>query len=342
MTNLFFISSPLHFLEACNLAFQTRGDKNLAIIISKNTDAAARFERTIRANLTNFDHCIVLTENKKASKLSARKALMQSIKELVDLHSPQAIYTGNDRRIEFQFAMHCARQINPSAEGIYMDDGAISYLGHKSISNIFHRFIDPFLKKIVYGTWWNNALTTGASKWISTCYLAFPEKAHPLLSHKNLKPIDGEVFAREDFQKIGLSLLDNQSGEIAKLKNLKALFCLPVDDEFKTEQAVFLNARDRFLSDLDASEIAVKAHPRSTLDDSIKQDFDGCLILPKSIGFEALLPLLGKQTKIIGTASTALLTSRWLRPELAVASLNRSNDPRLNQLFDNLGISSVH
>lgn len=340
MTNLFFISSPLHFLIACNLASERADAKNIAVIISKNAESARIFEKTVASGLTDFATSKLLLE-KKGAKLSSRKALFHEIEQLVNSEQPTSIFTGNDRRIEFQYAMHSARKINPATNGVYMDDGAVSYLGHKSINSVFHRYIDPFLKKIVYGSWWNNALTTGASNWVSCCYLAFPDLAHPLLTSKSLKPINPDGFVSEAFSKIGSTLLEGQLTS-TDLADSKALFCLPVDDEFLENKSLFLRTWEQLKKELRAEEIAIKAHPRSKLDSAIAALFPGSVILPKSVGFEALLPLLNKQTKIMGTASTSLLTARWLRPEIEVYSLTKSSSPKLTELFEAVNVKSLN
>ena len=140
---------------------------------------------------------------------------------------PDRIFTGSDRRMEFQFAMYQARKANDQVEGIYIDDGTVSYLGHKSIHSIFHKYIDPLLKKLIYGSWWKNALTTGSSAWISTAYLAVPQDAHPLLKNKQLIALDQNIFVSKEFLQVNAFLIEKyhelKAIDFLKIKNTKCI-----------------------------------------------------------------------------------------------------------------------
>jgi hypothetical protein len=90
-----------------------------------------------------------------------------------------------------------------------------------------------------------------------------------------------------------------------------------------------------------AEEIAVKAHPRSKEDDIVASLFFGALQIKKYIGMEMLMPQLKENVLIIGDQSTALLTAKWLRPELHILTLSKENtNPKLSELFKLLGIQS--
>jgi len=172
MTNYFFISSPLHFFIATNLAISHQGDNNIAIFISKNEETAQQYSKATRHCTDIFQQTYELSVDDEQAKFSKRKVRFAQLKALISSTIPDRIFTGSDRRMEFQFAMHQASKVNAEVEGIYIDDGTVSYLGHKSINSIVHQYIDPTLKKLIYGLWWKNPLTTGSSSWISKAYLA--------------------------------------------------------------------------------------------------------------------------------------------------------------------------
>ena len=190
MINYFFISSPLHFFVATNLAISHKNDTNIAIFISKNEKTAQQYAKASQQFKNIYQQTYDLTINHDQPKYTQRKKCFAQIKDLVSSNLPDRIFTGSDRRIEFQFAMFQARKLNTSVEGIYIDDGIVSYLGHKSINSIFHKYIDPTLKKFVYGFWWKNALTIGSSSWITKAYLAVPKDAISLLQTKELIQLD--------------------------------------------------------------------------------------------------------------------------------------------------------
>ena len=194
MKNYYFISSPLHLFIASNLAIENQGQENIAVIVSKKLDLAKSFTLAIEQVKGLFQETVSLANDKGLGKIQHRREVMKRIDVLFASDSSKQIYTGNDRRVEFQYAMHVASQSGRRATGIYMDDGAVSYTGHKSMHSFAHRFLDPFLKKLIYGAWWKNALTIGSSDWISKAYLAFPEHAHVLLKGKALRRINAELF----------------------------------------------------------------------------------------------------------------------------------------------------
>jgi len=202
MINYFFISSPLHFFIATNLAISHKNDKNIALFISKNEQTAKQYAKATTHFNDIFQETYDLTINDEQKKFKQRKLRFEQIEKIIESTPPNRIFTGSDRRMEFQFAMHQARRVDSKVEGIYIDDGTVSYLGHKSINSVFHKVIDPQLKKLVYGSWWQNALTTGSSNWISKAYLAVPKDAHPLLQTKELIALDQSVFSSDEFLQV--------------------------------------------------------------------------------------------------------------------------------------------
>jgi hypothetical protein len=87
--------------------------------------------------------------------------------------------------------------------------------------------------------------------------------------------------------------------------------------------------------------IGVKYHPRSQGEDFLALSNIGVeVIVPTEFAFEFCLPSLSNEVHIIGDVGTALFTSKWLRPDVAVTAVLDENDPfqktfiALNQLFD--------
>jgi len=342
MINYFFISSPLHFFIATNLAISHSNDTNIAILISKNEQTAKQYAKATQHNEKIFQQTYELSINEDRPKFSQRKLSFTQIKELVSSTLPDRIFTGSDRRMEFQFAMYQARKLNTNVEGIYMDDGTVSYLGHKSINSIFHRHIDPLLKKLVYGFWWKNALTTGSSHWISKAYLAKPEDAHPLLKSKELIALNQEIFSSDEFLEVNDFLIEKY--EILNSINfnqIKAVLCLP-NESFYLKSPLFLEQiKKSILKRFQPNEIAIKAHPKSNKMALLSQVFPDSILLPNDLGMELLLPKLSDETSIIGDVSTALLTAKWLKPKVTVQAFEIDNDisKQLKSLFHSLGIT---
>tara|TARA_B100000767_G_scaffold275149_1_gene310704 strand:- start:195 stop:1241 length:1047 start_codon:yes stop_codon:yes gene_type:complete len=344
MINYFFISSPLHFCIATNLAISNKNDRNIALFISKNKATVNQYSKATKYFNTIFNETYDLSINPKKNKLKEIKSCFKKIDNIITLFPANKIFTGNDRRLEFQFTMHKTRLINHNVEGIYIDDGAISYIGHKSINNLLHKYVDPYLKKLVFGTWWKSALTTGSSSWISKAYLAMPSDAHPLLQTKELVAIKQEVFSSEEFLKVNDFLIATYNG-LTKIDflNVKVVLCLPYESLYLHDQTFLSNISKAILKNCKAEELAIKAHPRSKNISVLKENFPSSISLPNTLAMELLLPNLTDNTSIIGDVSTALLTAKWLKPNLKVEAFEINNIPtNLKILFKKLGIGFVN
>jgi hypothetical protein len=344
MINYFFISSPLHFCIATNLAILNKNDRNIALFISKNKATINQYSNATKYFNSIFSGTYDLSINPKKNKLKEMKACFKKIENIVTLLPANKIFTGNDRRLEFQFAMHNTRLINHNVEGIYIDDGAISYVGHKSIHNLMHKYVDPYLKKLVFGTWWKRALTTGSSSWISKAYLAMPSSAHPLLRKKELIAIKQEIFCSEEFLKVNDFLIASYDG-LAKIDFLKVkvVLCLPHESLYLRNQTFLSDISKAILKNCRATELAIKAHPRSKNISVLKENFPGSISIPNTLAMELLLPNLTDHTSVIGDVSTALLTAKWLKPNIKVEAFEINNIPKnLKVLFEKLGIKFLN
>ena len=79
--------------------------------------------------------------------------------------------------------------------------------------------------------------------------------------------------------------------------------------------------------------------------DLISQVFPDSTILPSKVGLELLLPRVNSDTLIVGDISTALLTSKWLKPSIEVGYFESETKPidtaGLMSLFDALSIKCI-
>jgi len=342
MINYFFISSPLHFFIATNLAISHKADTNIVLFIGKNAQTAKQYAKATKHFENIFHDTYDLTINDNQQKFKQRKLRFKEIEKIKVSTPPDRIFTGSDRRVEFQFAMYQARKSNADVQGIYIDDGTVSYLGHKSINNIFHKSIDPMLKRLVYGSWWKNALTTGSSNWISKAYLAVPKDAHPLLKTKELIALDQEVFSSDEFLAVNNFLVAKYDElNVIDFPKIKAVLCLPNESFYLKNPSFLQQISKTILQHFKPEEIAIKAHPKSKDMALLAQVFSKSISLPNTLGMELLLPKLSDSTSIIGDVSTALLTAKWLKPKVTVQAFEVNSDisKNLKTLFNSLGIS---
>lgn len=314
MTNYFFISSPLHFLFAVNMAIHHRGERNVAVItsfIARNAQLLADViaeDSEVFAGLIRFEH------GPEQSKTAQRKVRLKLIAKVLTAHPAARLYTGTDRNVEFQYAMHIARKFNPAAKGIYLDEGTQTYLGNKRMHTLQHRYLDPLLKKLVYGWWWKNPLIIGVSSWIDEVYAAFPNLVHPLFTGKKLHTFNSDHFNDPACQGISALLLSKVQLNAETLSNIDCVLLLTHDSFYKDAQAHIERLMQAIKSRYSEARIAIKAHPRSKLLQQLQQDYPLATHLDNRIGFELLLPLLPERCVFVGDVSSALFTVKWFKP----------------------------
>lgn len=314
MTDCFFISSPLHLLMAANLAGQNPQHGHETVVIAKSPQAGARLGAVARQFPDLFGEVLDLSG-------AGRSAAFQTLKARFARPGPVRVFTGNDRRLEFQYAMHVATASGRPAEGIYLDEGAVTYLGHKSLHRLAHRWLDPAFKKLRHGFWYRRALTTGASAWIQAAYVAFPERVHPLLKVKRLVALDPAPFKTPRFQAVACAMLEGHADYRDLLRGIRVVLALPHEASYIRCPERYGELHRQLRTRFAAPEIAVKAHPRSTDQALLARMFPGAVQLDHAIGMEALLPLLADGCIVAGDISSTLLTTRWLRPDLPVVAL---------------------
>ena len=331
--HLFLASTPFNVLTAAMVAFELpQGDvAELGLIDQTSTTAAFR-EALLRWQSSPFAHIRLLSEKasgkgKRRQRLQGFRRIRQCLQEL----QPEWIYTGNDRRIEFQFAM-----AHSNARGVYLDDGTYSYLGRKT-HWLKDQVLDNMAKKVAYGRWWQQPPAIGASAWIDHSILAFPDSALPILKNKTCKPLPNNL-QRPEFAQLARICLGEQP---LTLGTLDGLLLLPHSSVMSDQQ----QALGQWLDHCGA-EIAYKHHPRTSSElqstemaTSHWQLPARAWAVPAAIPMEMLLPLLPQHCKISGDVSTALLTAKWLRPELDVSAAVRADtDASWRQLLTTLGI----
>lgn len=331
--HLFMASTPFNVLTAAMVAFELpQGDvAELGLIDQTSTTATFR-EALLSWQHSPFANIRLLSEKasgkgKRRQRLQGFRRIRQCLQEL----QPDWIYIGNDRRIEFQFSM-----AHSNARGVYLDDGTYSYLGRKT-HWLKDRVLDNMAKKVAYGRWWKQPPAIGASAWIDHSILAFPNSALPILKNKTCKPLPNNL-QRPEFAQLAQICLGEQP---MTLGTLDGLLLLPHSSVMSDQQ----QALGQWLDSCGA-DIAYKHHPRTghelqSADMAVRhwQLPARAWAVPAAIPMEMLLPLLPQHCKISGDVSTALLTAKWLRPELDVSAAVRADtDASWQQLLTTLGI----
>lgn len=313
--HLFLASTPFNVLTSAMVALELPAGDIAELGLIDQAEATESFRQALQHwQSSPFTRTDVLSG--KATGPGKRQQRQRSFdliqQRLTDLQ-PDWIYTGNDRRIEFQFAM-----AHSHARGVYLDDGTYSYLGRKT-HWLKDSVLDNLVKKLVYGWWWKQPATIGASAWIDHSVLAFPESALPVLRKRPCLPLPDNL-QRPEFAELAHICMGQTDTAIDQLQGL---LLLPHSSVIGTQQKALGLWLDRC-----GDNIGYKHHPRTERTLTTAEQMHSlwhmpprARAVPASVPMEILLPLLSQHCKIAGDVSTALLTAKWLRPELDVTAL---------------------
>lgn len=321
--HLFLASTPFNIVIASMIALELpKEDISDLWLIDQPHESSEFIKRVLSWSGSPFKEIRLATfQAKSLDAKKQRKNILEQLTQQAMSLDVTDLYTGNDRRIEFQWLM---AHLPPTVKGHYIDDGTYSYIGRKT-GWLSDGIIDNLLKKLTYGFWWKQPETIGASDWIQMAHLAFPEHAVPQLRKKEVRQIP-DLLSHPAFASLGADYSDTLS-EIAELN---ALIILPHESvrSEKTEQLLLQEGSQHV-------NCGIKRHPRS--ESAITENAGWMKEVNAKIPFELLLGGLKPGCCVIGDISSALLTARWLRPQLKVVCLAEKTNS-LTELMDKIGI----
>lgn len=253
-------------------------------------------------------------------KRAQRREVFARLAELDSAWRPTRVAVGNDRRPETQYALALAARRGDPRPGIYLDDGLFSYVGDVHARPLARALLDAPLKRLALGSWWQAVDQAGTSRWIARAHLALPARALDRDPARQRLALPRTAFTDRAMGRLAMLAWRRFAG--GRAPRLDAIVALPHSDLLAREPAALaaIDAAIRRLA-ADGAQVAVKHHPRERAADPLGFGARGARLLPAAIAFELLLPLLRPGGVVAGSASTALLAARWLRPDLAVVDL---------------------
>ena len=258
-------------------------------------------------------------------KRAQRRAVFARLAAIDADWRPRVVAVGNDRRPETQFALALAARRGDPRPGIYLDDGLFSYVGDVHARPLARALLDAPLKRLAWGSWWQSVDQAGTSRWIARAHLALPQRALDRDPARERLALPRAAFGDRAMARLALAAWRRFAG--SRAPRLDAIVALPHSDLLRREPAALaaIDAAIRRLA-ADGRQVAVKHHPREREADPLGFAARGARLLPAAIAFELLLPMLQRGGVVAGSASTALLAARWLRPDLAVVDLGGGGD----------------
>jgi len=266
--------------------------------------------------------CLPLRTSKFKQKNQNRKEAFKILRDTIKSLKPVEIATGNDRRLEFQYAMHVSRNIlKLDVKGAYLDNGTGSYISFQKLNMgkyLARKWIDVPIKKLVYGSWFTRMQRYGGSDWTDICYLTHPEFAPSRLKRKECVEVKVEYYKTDQAQSLIKSVVATLGWQGKdQLPGDKILLVLPRGTVIEDIYGSLENAENIIKKITQGyRHVYVKYHP-ADLEDVL--NFKGVAeILPSPVPIEILFSVMSF-SKVIGDTSTAILSAKWMLPEAEVS-----------------------
>jgi len=262
-------------------------------------------------------------------KLSVRKNNFKEFEVLLSAFKPNTLAVGSDRRIEFQYIWHylILHGQNP-LKSLYLDDGLYTYSGRSS--SVWKDGFNSLLKKWVYGQWWEEPVTVGASSKINQAWLFLPELAKKeIVQDKQVICFQAEWLQSDEILSLSRNVMEAFSENILDYQTIDILWFLPHPDNAAKMQNYVVNVKVAIQSLINKGyRVAVKYHPRVTEKDPFNlAASQGVSVIPHKMASEFILPALSAETRVMGDVGTAMLTCKWLRPDIDVMAFLSETDP---------------
>ena len=363
--DLFLASTPLIALEAAGAAL-TRGGRAQLVLI-EDFDLAPRlcellqrwpdrpFEMIYRLPGRHTEHQRGAGNDRRRLgdflhrirvKRELRTQTLGVMKNIDAEFQPDAVWVGNDRKVECQYAMHLASERLRQRAGRYLDDGLHTYLGRMR-QRTWVRRVDWLVKRLGYGGWGQRVAQLGTTPWIAESWLAFPDDAVDKDPERTRHTLPRTWFTGRAFQRLAALAAKDFGVDRAALRRCAIVLALPHSNLLRASPDL-CRALGEFVAQAGArgQHVALKYHPREMESDPAGLFARGnAMVLPKLVPMELLLPLLPTRAVLVGEGSTALLAAHWLRPDLRVLDLGISRNAyalRAREFFASHGIPTIH
>lgn len=317
-----FCSTPRNVFLSLGLAWQQPDAVHHLVLIDQVPGESSPLVRALTEKPGPF--ATIDTLHKGVGTFGKRRTRRAHYRRLTDMAKswrPTQVYVGNDRRIEFQYFMHKLAQQQISSEALYVEDGINSYVGvvRQRTKPLTDRYVEPLLKALFYGRWYDRSALVGCSHWVDQRLLTFPDCAAEVPGPKRVwlapTPFLTSPFSdhMRDLNTLILGADHSVNGDL--------LFVMPHSNDLIANSGSIAAFREAVAALIkQAGSVYVKYHPRETRDPLA----DMAIPLPTALPIEMLLSTSRFHT-IVGDTSAALMSIRWLSPESKVFSVRNKN-----------------
>ena len=231
--------------------------------------------------------------------------------------APTRVYVYNDWMDLSQGVMHFAKQIDPAARCVYVEDGIAAYVcsqEHQDADTRKHRL---FRKLFIGSPWFEFVSIFGTSRWIDECMMLFPDLRLPELKKHPTAEIPRTALTDSEFLRWNGDLLKRHGADVDSMTDIGCVLAVPAttghEDIAAWKRIVDLASEAMRRQGL---RTAVKYHPREFLKDYLDvASRSGILILPQKVSMENVgLQFLPHLKCMIGDTSSCLLSAKWMSP----------------------------
>ena len=316
-------STPLHLFGAVVIALQEEQKYHLIYIDQKDKKY---YIALIKWKNSPFKTTQILLSNKSSlfKKLKSKRGNIKKLFNIIEEINPNRLIVGNDRKTEISATV---AKFKNRVEIDYLDDGIHSYILERS-SKFKYTLLDSIIRSLIYGKIVYTPKYIGCSSYIKKAYLFKPNLANSCIREKEIESLNIDILKSDKIKEFIYNLIDKDIEDI--LNSIETLLFLPHPKELNRD---ILNI---LIKKFDSPKVAIKTHPRDNITSNL---FKNAKNISKDVPTEALVLILPKDIKIIGFATTALLTAKWLNSNLDITSIEfNSRDSRLSQLMKESGI----
>lgn len=346
---LLLVATFRHYFIGLGLALNDKGHCYHLIFINQNFDDERNpIYQASKKLVEPFASvsCLPLRTSGFKQKVQSRKVAFKILEKTISSLKPVEISTGNDRRLEFQYAMHYARNVlKLDVKGAYLDNGNGSYISYEKLNlkkYLVRIWVDIPIKKLFYGFWFSKAAKYGDSHWIDKCYLCHPSYAPSELRRKECTEVKVEFYQTGQAKRVlgglveylGLEFQPEIMGRSLLITLPRAKMIVDIYGSIDTAKELLRVASKGY------EHIFIKYHPAD------REDVLGmtsvATVLPSAIPVEMLFSIL-PFSYVIGDVSTAIMAAKWMLPESEVHFLDTKSDytQSVESLYIDMGITPL-
>jgi hypothetical protein len=338
------LSSYNLFLSFAIASTETAGEENILLLPDYN-EANEKSLAYLGKRIPVFSGVIRLVKGKRRETCLTRpfrkRQLFRAVDELFSHNRAGKLFVFNDLKYQSQYAIATLARMQPLSRRIYVEDGTADYCGIRTREKgRLRRLRDRFF----YKGWWRELLAFGTHPLLDEYRFLFPEfsNLHEAADERPKHGISNEGIPRlvcEEEARRCFGPIDAEA-----ISGRESIILFPDAPGFARAHPGYFDKLaqtcERAISE--GMNVLFKGKNRNNYPEMGFEGDPHFFDIPADIPSElALLWFREGIREIVGGKSSALMTARWLVPEIpcfSICSFMTEKESRLGSLFRNIGI----